>query len=206
MDLAELVELRVAQLRDRGFLVPSLTSSRRVGTRAGWRNSCRASCSWTRASPTTSRQVSANAPSLPACSPIGARLNAHVIPRGIDDDAIAQRLNRPRGSTGDRPPPRNPRRAQRRGGRTGDEIVSPAWFRQQGVRVLTAPGEALDAPALVARLRSQETCRSTRRASPGLSAKRPARCRPSTIRTGSSRSLRNTCRSRCEPTGRHIRG
>jgi diguanylate cyclase (GGDEF)-like protein len=34
----------------------------------------------------------------------------------------------------------------------GDEVVSPSWFRQQGVRVFAAPGVSLDAPALIAKL------------------------------------------------------
>jgi len=67
--------------------------------------------------------------------------------------------------------------------------------------VLTAPGEALDAPLLSQGSRSQETCRSTRRASPGLSRSGPQDAGRSTIRTWILQSLRNTCRSRCEPTG-----
>jgi len=152
MDLAELVELRVAQLRDRGFLValadvlPGVLGRGLVGELMP--SFVLLDPSFTDYVSTGVRERAELAGLLAYC----ARLNAHVIPRGIDDDAIAQRLIGLGVRLGIGPHLGTPAVLNAAAAEPGDEIVSPAWFRQQGVRVLTAPGEALDAPALVARL------------------------------------------------------
>ncbi|MGA3353115.1 MAG: diguanylate cyclase [Acidimicrobiales bacterium] len=81
-----------------------------------------------------------------------ARLNAHVIPRGIVDDAAAHRMIGLGVRLGIGSHLGSPAVLDADWAEPGDEIVSPAWFRQQGVRVLTATGVALDAPALIANL------------------------------------------------------
>ncbi len=81
-----------------------------------------------------------------------ARLSAHVIPRGIVDDATAHRMIGLGVRLGIGPHLGSPALLNASWAEPGDEVVSPAWFRQQGVRVLAAPGVALDAPALIAKL------------------------------------------------------
>ena len=81
-----------------------------------------------------------------------ARLNAHVIVRGIVDDDVAARMIGLGVRLGIGSHLGSPALLNGAAAEPGDEIVSRSWFRQQGVRVLTATGEALDAPALFAKL------------------------------------------------------
>lgn len=81
-----------------------------------------------------------------------ARLNAHVIARGIVDDTIADRMIGLGLRLGIGPHLGSPAVLDARAALPGDEVVSPAWFRQQGVRVLSATGREFDAPALFAKL------------------------------------------------------
>jgi diguanylate cyclase (GGDEF)-like protein len=81
-----------------------------------------------------------------------ARLDAHVIARGIVDDDIADRMIGLGVRLGIGPHLGSPAVLRGDAAEPGDEIVSPSWFRQQGVRVLAATGAALDAPALFAKL------------------------------------------------------
>jgi len=81
-----------------------------------------------------------------------ARLNAHVISRGIVDDTTARHMiglgvRLGIGSHLGSPAVLDPACAE-----PGDEVVLPSWFRQQGVRVLGTTGVALDAPAIIAKL------------------------------------------------------
>jgi len=81
-----------------------------------------------------------------------ARLNAHVIPRGIVDDATAHRLIGLGVRLGIGPHLGPPAVLETSWAEPGDKVVSPVWFRQQAVHVLTATGVALDTPALIAKL------------------------------------------------------
>ncbi len=84
-----------------------------------------------------------------------ARLNAHVIPRGIVDDATAGRMIGLGVRLGIGSHLGSPAVLDADLAEPGDEVVSAAWFRQQGVRVLATTGVALDAPALIAKLPTQ---------------------------------------------------
>ena len=152
LELVELVERRVAKLRERGFLIalaevaPGVLGRRPVGDLMP---------SFVMLDPTYTDYVSTGIRAraeLAGLLAYCARLNAHVILRGIDDDAIAQRLIGLGVRLGIGPHLGSPAVLNAAAAEPGDEVVSPAWFRRQGVRVLTAPGEALDAPALVAKL------------------------------------------------------
>jgi len=152
LELPELVDRRVGQLRDRGFQValgevaPGVLSRGSVGDLMP---------SFVILDPTFADHVSTGIRAraeLAGLLAYCARLNAHVIPRGIVDDAIADRMiglgvRLGIGSHLGSPAVLDPVAAQ-----PGDEVVSPAWFRQQGVRVLTVTGDSLDAPALFAKL------------------------------------------------------
>ncbi len=81
-----------------------------------------------------------------------ARMNAHVIPRGIVDDTTAHRMIGLGVRLGIGPHLGSPAVLDATWAEPGDEVVSPSWFRQQGVRVFAAPGVSLDAPALIAKL------------------------------------------------------
>ncbi len=81
-----------------------------------------------------------------------ARLNAHVIPRGIVDDTTAHRMIGLGVRLGVGPHLGSPAVLDATWTEPGDEVVSASWFRRQGVRVFAAPGVSLDAPALVAKL------------------------------------------------------
>jgi diguanylate cyclase (GGDEF)-like protein len=81
-----------------------------------------------------------------------ARLNAHVIPRGIDDDTTAHRMIGLGVRLGIGPHLGSPAVLDATWSEPGDEVVSPSWFRQQGVRVFAVPGVSLDAPAIIANL------------------------------------------------------
>ena len=81
-----------------------------------------------------------------------ARLNAHVIPRGIVDDGAAHRMIGLGVRLGIGAHLGSPAVLGKQWADPDDEVVSPAWFRQQGVRVLATTGMALDAPALIAKL------------------------------------------------------
>ena len=152
LELVELVERRVAKLRERGFLIalaevaPGVLGRRPVGDLMP---------SFVMLDPTYTDYVSTGIRAraeLAGLLAYCARLNAHVILRGIDDDAIAQRLIGLGVRLGIGPHLGSPAVLNAAAAEPGDEVVSPAWFRRQGVRVLTASGEALDAPALVAKL------------------------------------------------------
>jgi len=81
-----------------------------------------------------------------------ARLDTHVIIRGIVDNAIADRMIGLGVRLGIGPHLGPPTVLDKELAEPGDVVVSPAWFRQQGVGVLASRGEVLDAPALFARL------------------------------------------------------
>ena len=81
-----------------------------------------------------------------------ARLNAHVIPRGVVDDATAHRLIGLGVRLGIGSHLGSPAVLDAEWAGPGDEVVSPAWFRRQGVRVLASTGATLDAPALISKL------------------------------------------------------
>jgi diguanylate cyclase (GGDEF)-like protein len=81
-----------------------------------------------------------------------ARLNAHVILRGIVDDATAHRLIGLGVRLGIGSHLGSPAVLDAAWAEAGDEVVSPAWFRRQGVRVLSPTGATLDAPALISKL------------------------------------------------------
>ena len=152
LQLPELVERKVAELRDRGFPIALADVAPRVLSR-GLVGDLMPSFvildpAYTDYVSTGVRARAELAGLLAYC----ARLNAHVIQRGIVDDAIAQRLIGLGLRLGIGPHLGSPAVLDSEGADPGDEVVSPAWFRRQGVRVLTAPGEALDAPALVAKL------------------------------------------------------
>jgi diguanylate cyclase (GGDEF)-like protein len=154
LELPELVERRVEQLRNRGFLIaladvaPGVLSRRPVGELMP--SFVILDTSYTDYVSTGVRARAELAGLLAYC----ARLNAHVILRGIVDDAVAQRLIGLGVRLGIGPHLGSPAVLLASAADPGDEVVTPAWFRRQGVRVLTAPGKALDAPALVAKLPS----------------------------------------------------
>ena len=152
LELPDLVERRVAQLRDQGFKValddvaPGVLRRGVVGDLVP---------SFVILDPTYKDHVSTGIRAqaeLAGLLAYCARLSAHVISRGIADDAVARRLIGLGVRLGIGPHLGPPAVLSAAAAEPGDEVVSPAWFRQQGVRVLTATGEALDAPALVAKL------------------------------------------------------
>jgi len=81
-----------------------------------------------------------------------ARLNAHVIVRGIVDDATARHMIGLGVRLGIGSHLGSPAVLDLHYAEPGDKVVLPSWFRQQGVRVLGTTGVALDAPALIAKL------------------------------------------------------
>ena len=152
LELPELVERRVAELRDRGCLIaladvaPGVLSRGPVGDLMP---------SFVILDPTYTDYVSTGIRAraeLAGLLAYCARLKAHVILRGIVDDTVAQRLIGLGVRLGIGPHLGSPAVLAAAAAEPGDEVVSPAWFRRQGVRVLTAAGKALDAPALVAKL------------------------------------------------------
>ena len=89
-----------------------------------------------------------------------ARLNAHVVPRGIDDDATAHRMIGLGVRLGIGPHLGSPAVLEASWADPGDVVVAPGWFRQQGVHVLGSTGVALDTPALIASLPTSAESRS----------------------------------------------
>ena len=152
LEWPELVEARVAEWRDRGFLIalgdvaPGVLSRAPVGDLVP---------SFVILDPTYTDYVTTGIRAraeLAGLLAYCARLSAHVIIRGIVDDSIAQRLIGLGARLGIGPHLGSPAVLSSAAAVPGDEIVSPSWFRRQGVRILTAPGTALDAPAIVAKL------------------------------------------------------
>jgi diguanylate cyclase (GGDEF)-like protein len=155
LERPELVRRRVEQLHGWGFLVaigdvaPGVLSRAPVGQLMP---------SFLILDPTFAEHVSTGGmlerAELAGLLAYYARLNAHVIARGIVDDAIADRMIGLGVRFGIGPHLGSPAVLDASTAEPGDEIVSPAWFRQQGVRVLSATGRVLDAPALFAELPS----------------------------------------------------
>ena len=155
LERPELVRRRVEQLHGWGFLVaigdvaPGVLSRAPVGQLMP---------SFLILDPTFAEHVSTGGmlerAELAGLLAYYARLNAHVIARGIVDDAIADRMIGLGVRLGIGPHLGSPAVLDASTAEPGDEIVSPAWFRQQGVRVLSATGRVLDAPALFAELPS----------------------------------------------------
>lgn len=152
LELPGLVERRAFELRERGFLLalgevaPGVLSRGPLGELMP---------SFVILDPAYCDYVSTG---IRACVELAgllaycARLSADVIVRGIVDDAVAQSLIGLGVRLGIGPHLGSPAVLDPAAAEPGDEVVSPSWFRRQGVRVLTAPGKALDAPALVAKL------------------------------------------------------
>jgi diguanylate cyclase (GGDEF)-like protein len=152
LELPELVEARVAEWRDRGFLIalgdvaPGVLGRAPVGDLVP---------SFVILDPTYTDYVTTGIRAraeLAGLLAYCARLSAHVILRGIVHDSIAQRLIGLGARLGIGPHLGSPAVLNSAAAAPGDEIVSPSWFRRQGVRILTAPGTELDAPAIVAKL------------------------------------------------------
>ncbi|MGO9964925.1 MAG: diguanylate cyclase [Acidimicrobiales bacterium] len=152
LELPQLVERRVAHLRERGFPVavadvaPGVLSRRPVAELMP---------NFVILDPVYTSYVSSGIRAraeLAGLLAYCARLNAHVILRGIDDDDDAQRLIGLGVRLGIGPHLGSPAVLNASAAEPGDEVVTPAWFRRQGVRVLTAAGKALDTPAMVAKL------------------------------------------------------
>jgi diguanylate cyclase (GGDEF)-like protein len=80
------------------------------------------------------------------------RLSAHVVSTGIANDASAKAMTSLSVRLGTGPHLGPPVVLDASAAEPGDQVVAPAWFRQQEVRVLTATGGTLDAPALIAKL------------------------------------------------------
>jgi diguanylate cyclase (GGDEF)-like protein len=80
------------------------------------------------------------------------RLSAHVVSTGIADDAGAKAMTSLSVRLGTGPHLGAPVVLAASVAEPGDEVVASTWFRQQEVRVLTATGGALDAPAVIAKL------------------------------------------------------
>jgi diguanylate cyclase (GGDEF)-like protein len=152
LELPELIQRRVARLRDQGFLVALAEVSPGVLGRGAIGDLMPSFVildpAYTDYVSTGIRARAELAGLLAYC----ARLNAHVIVRGIVDDGTAQRLIGLGVRLGIGPHLGSPAVLDAAAAEPGDEVVSAAWFRRQGVRVLTASGKALDAPALVAKL------------------------------------------------------
>ncbi|MGA2528789.1 MAG: diguanylate cyclase [Acidimicrobiales bacterium] len=152
LEVPELVGRRVERLRGQGFQValadvgPGVLGRNPVGELMP--NFVFLDSSYTEYVTTGVRARAELAGLLAYC----ARLNAHVIPRGIIDDATAHRMIGLGVRLGIGSHLGSPAILEMAWAEPGDEVVSPAWFRQQGVRVLAATGVALDAPALIAKL------------------------------------------------------
>jgi diguanylate cyclase (GGDEF)-like protein len=151
--LPELVNRRVEQLRDEGFQVALADVAPGVLARGAvaelMPNFVFLDMSYTDYVSTGGVRARAELAGLLAYC---ARLNAHVIPRGIVDDTTAHRMIGLGVRLGVGPHLGSPAVLDATWTEPGDEVVSASWFRRQGVRVFAAPGVSLDAPALVAKL------------------------------------------------------
>ena len=201
LESPELVRRRVEQLHGWGFLVaigdvaPGVLSRAPVGQLMP---------SFLILDPTFAEHVSTGGmlerAELAGLLAYYARLNAHVIARGIVDDAIADRMIGLGVRFGIGPhlgsPPFSTRAPQSQG--TRSFLLPGSASRAYAYSPRT--GRVLDAPALFAELPSGGDVPVDAQASHARLARQPARCRPSTTRPRSSRSLRSTCHSPFPPT------
>jgi diguanylate cyclase (GGDEF)-like protein len=152
IELPELVDRRVEELRGQGFQIALADVGPGVLTRGAVTDLMP---NFVFLDPTYTEYMSAGIRAraeLAGLLAYCARLNAHVIPRGIVDDAIAHRMTGLGVRLGIGSYLGSPAVLDAAWADPGDEVVSPAWFRQQGVRVLAATGVQLDAPAIIANL------------------------------------------------------